>query len=85
MWVDFRWVDYNAGGLRIQLGGLRRCQLGGLRFVGPVDLSVQWIIPKVSCGWILGGWIIVPVDLAWVGWRIEIVGPVDRDDVGSVD
>ena len=46
---DFRWVDYNAGGMRVQLDGLR--------FVGPVDLSVQWTIPKVSCGWILGGFI----------------------------
>ena len=85
MWVDFRWVDYNAGGLRIQLGGLRRCQLGGLRFVGPVDLSVQWIIPKVSCGWILGGWIIVPVDRGVLGRWIEKCWAGGLRSVGPVD
>ena len=45
MWVDFRWVDYNAGGSR-SVGPVDRevlgrwieeCWAGGLRSVGPVD------------------------------------------------
>ena len=35
MWVDFRWVDYSAGGSRSV--GPVDCRSGGLRFVATVD------------------------------------------------
>ena len=50
------WVNYNAGGLRVQLGGLRRCQLGGLRFVGPVDFRSSGFAKSVL--WVDFRWII---------------------------
>ena len=60
MWVDFRWVDYNAGGLSVGrladsdcwAGGSRRCRLGGLRLLG------QWI---EEC-WAGGSRSVGPVD-----------------------